>query len=263
MDPVWKCFFILLFIVISYIVVWRDPTTISHRHNIDIEEKDSHFVNKTNPILERKRRDYMYRTGSLGSINQSYTLTGKIWKTKRKFKDENNWSKPLIPPVFSTEMKTHINAFDIRNGKRAEAKQEADLYDTSQATMENKTSCTYYFDKDTLAEARNTLSLPDNFMLYYINIKTGIIFTNSSADKRDDLLHWQYIIKGEQFLVQLPVDIDLITFGLLFVDHEETVIELTLNSNSNCTATITDAQDSIRSFLWNDLLGNNSGYGTP
>lgn len=113
MDPVWKCFFILLFIVISYIVVWRDPTTISHRHNIDIEEKDSHSVNKTNPILERKRRDYMYRTGSLGSINQSYTLTRKIWKTKRKFKDENNWSKPLIPPVFSTEMKTHINAFDI------------------------------------------------------------------------------------------------------------------------------------------------------
>lgn len=260
MDPVWKCFFILLFIVISYIVVWRDPTTISHRHNIDIEEKDSHSVNKTNPILERKRRDYMYRTGSLGSINQSYTLTRKMWKTKRKFKDENNWSKPLIPPVFSTEMKTHINAFDIRNGKRAEAKQEADLYDTSQATMENKTSCTYYFDKDTLAEARNTLSLPDNFMLYYINIKTDIIFTNSSADKRDDLLHWQYIIKGEQFLVQLPVDIDLITFGLLFVDHEETVIELTLNSNSNCTATITDAQDSIRSLLWNELLGNNSGY---
>lgn len=262
MDRVWKSFTIMCFLVIIYISVWiwMDPTTISNRQNIEIVEKDSLSVNETNPTLERKRRDYIYRTGSIRSVNESFILTRKKWKTIRRFKDENNRSKPLIHPVFSTEMKTQINTFDVRNGKRTKATQEANLYDIPKALMENKTSCTYYFDKGTLAKARQTLSLPNNFMLYYININTRINFTNSSPDRRDDLLHWQYILKGEQFLVQLPVDIDLITFGLLFADHEETVIELTLYSNSNCTATITDAQDSIRSLLWNELFGNNNEY---
>lgn len=259
MDLVWKCFSVMLFLVIIYIVVWRDPTTISNRHSIKIDEKYSYSVNKTNSMLERKRRDYKYRTESIRSVNESFILTRKKWKTKRRFKDENNRSKPLIHPVLSTTRKTQIKTFDVRNGKRTKATQEANLYDTSKAPMENKTSCTYYFDKGTLAKARQTLSLPNNFMLYYINIKTDI-FPNSEAKTLDDLLHWQYILKGEQFLVQLPVDIDLITFGLLFADHEETVIKLTLYSNSNCHATITDAQDSIRSLLWNELFGNNSDY---
>lgn len=259
MDLVWKCFSVMLFLVIIYIVVWRDPTTISNRHSIKIDEKYSYSVNKTNSMLERKRRDYKYRTESIRSVNESFILTRKKWKTKRRFKDENNRSKPLIHPVLSTTRKTQIKTFDVRNGKRTKATQEANLYGTSKAPMENKTSCTYYFDKGTLAKARQTLSLPNNFMLYYINIKTDI-FPNSEAKTLDDLLHWQYILKGEQFLVQLPVDIDLITFGLLFADHEETVIKLTLYSNSNCNATITDAQDSIRSLLWNELFGNNSEY---
>lgn len=265
MDPVWKCFSIMLFLVVIYICVWRDPTTISNRHNIEIDETDSHSVNKTNPILERKRRNYIYRTGSIRSVNESYILTRKKRKTKRKFIDENNQSKPLNHLVFNTKMKTYINTFDIRNGKRTEAKQEANSYVMSNAPMENKTSCTYYFDKDSLAEAKKTLSQPNPFMLYYINIKADNIFTNSPADEReanerDDLLHWQYILKGEQFLVQLPVDIDVITFGLLFADHEETVIKLTLYSNSNCNATITADQNSIRILLWNELFGNNSEY---
>lgn len=259
MDLVWKCFSVMLFLVIIYIVVWRDPTTISNRHSIEIDENYSYSVNKTNSMLERKRRNYKYRAESIRSVNESFILTRKKWKTKRRFKDENNRSKPLIHPVLSTTRKTQIKTFDVRNGKRTKATQEANLYDTSKAPMENKTSCTYYFDKGTLAKARQTLSLPNNFMLYYINIKTDI-FPNSEAKTLDDLLHWQYILKGEQFLVQLPVDIDLITFGLLFADHEETVIELTLYSNSNCNATITDAQDSIRSLLWNELFGNNSDY---
>lgn len=259
MDLVWKCFSVMLFLVIIYIYVWIDPTTISNRHSIKIDENDSYSDNKTNSMVERKRRDYKYRTESIRSVNESFILTRKKWKTKRRFKDENNRSKPLIHPALSTKRKTHVMTFDIRNGKRTYAKQDVNSYKTLNAQVDDKTSCMYYFDKVTLAEARKTLSLPYNFMLYYIKITTEI-FTNSEADNLDDLLHWQYILKGEQFLVQLPVDIDLITFGLLFADHEETVIQLTLYSNSNCTATITDAQNSIRILLWNELLGNNSEY---
>lgn len=51
----------------------------------------------------------------------------------------------------------------------------------------------------------------------------------------DEILHWQNVLKNEKFLVQLPVDFDLLTYGLLIHDHEETVLKVHITYNkSNC-----------------------------
>lgn len=96
--------------------------------------------------------------------------------------------------------------------------------------------------------------------MFYINVE-GNPFTNISNTERDDLLHWQCIVKGEKYIVQLPVDFDLITFYLLLADKEETVLSLALLYNkSNCIENFDDANQSIRILLWNELFENNTGF---
>lgn len=101
MDFVWKCFFVMLFLVIIYIVVWRDLIIIFNCYSIKIDEKYLYFVNKINLMLERKRCDYKYRIELIRFVNELFILMRKKWKIKRRFKDENNWLKFLIYLVFS------------------------------------------------------------------------------------------------------------------------------------------------------------------
>lgn len=125
---------------------------------------------------------------------------------------------------------------------------------------QKKSACVFYFDRNSFLQAKEKLSLPQSFYLFYINVE-GDPFTNFSNTERDDLLHWQYIVKGEKYIVQLPVDFDLITFYLLLADKEETVLSLTLLYNkSNCIENFDDAKQSIRILLWNELFENNTGF---
>lgn len=125
---------------------------------------------------------------------------------------------------------------------------------------QTKSACVFYFDRDSFLQAKKKLSEPQSFYLFYINVE-GDPFTNFSNTERDDLLHWQYIVKGEKYIVQLPVDFDLITFYLLLADKEETVLSLTLLYNkSNCIENFDDAKQSIRILLWNELFENNTGF---
>lgn len=88
-------------------------------------------------------------------------------------------------------------------------------------------------------------------------------FPNFPKENWDALLHWQYVLKEEKILVQLPVDFDLITFTLLYIDKEETKLEVKLmyNNNSKCFQDdFSKVLLSIRFLLWNELFFNDTKY---
>lgn len=78
----------------------------------------------------------------------------------------------------------------------------------------------------------------------------------------DDILHWQYVLKDENCLVQLPVDFDLLTYGLLIHDHQETVLKVNLTYNkSDCLEKVDSEKIQIvRFLLWTELFHNDTKH---
>ncbi|XP_062598591.1 uncharacterized protein LOC134260020 [Saccostrea cucullata] len=124
--------------------------------------------------------------------------------------------------------------------------------------------CTLSFDENSLKEAKKTLYSPREqpIYLFYIHIDVDIQSLNEfTAEQRDSLLNWQYVSKDERFLVQLPVDFDLITFDILHADHEETFFEVKAFYNTtNCLEEPDNAIKSLRFQLWSELLKNDTNY---
>lgn len=97
--------------------------------------------------------------------------------------------------------------------------------------------------------------------MFFVNLKTDIVFKRFLSQEQDDLLHWQYVQKKESYLVQLPVDFDLITYFIFTNDNEEFVLNLELiYNNSNCEENFSEALRTVRSLLWNDLFHNSSDF---
>lgn len=123
-----------------------------------------------------------------------------------------------------------------------------------------KSTCEFHFESDSLIKAKEKLSEQRSFYLFYVNLE-GDTFKSFSTHERDNILHWQYILKEEKYLVQLPVDFDLISFDLLTIDHEETVLSIQLVYNSSyCIEHFLNATQSIRFSLWNNLFDNDTEF---
>lgn len=144
------------------------------------------------------------------------------------------------------------NRFNIINGN--------DTYSSSLSNVptENKTACAFSFDKDSLLKAR--MNLMKSFYLFYINLTINGI-QHLTVEKQDNLMHWQYVKEDEKFLVQLPVDFDLLTYNLLVIDKEETHLEINVvYNNTNCSQDPSDLEKSVRLLLWSELFDNNKNY---
>lgn len=122
----------------------------------------------------------------------------------------------------------------------------------------NKTACAFSFDKDSLLKARKHLT--KSFYLFYINLTINGI-QHLKVEDQDTLMHWQYVKEAEKFLVQLPVDFDLLTYNLLVIDKEETHLEINVvYNNTNCSQDPSDLEKSVRMLLWSELFDNNKNY---
>lgn len=133
--------------------------------------------------------------------------------------------------------------------------------DTADTRTENKSMCTFSFDKKSLLEARKNLTKP--YYLFYINLTINNIDSLTIDTKeQDNLMQWQYVKKSEEFLVQLPVDFDLLTYNLLVIDKEETVLNIPVEYNHSICSQEKQEQrvSSIRLSLWNELFENNTNY---
>lgn len=151
--------------------------------------------------------------------------------------------------------------FDLKNRSNTTIRNKTFQMDTSNGRLRNKSMCTFSFDKENLLEARKNLTKP--YFLFYINL----VINDSqrlTADlqQQDNLMHWQYVRKEEESLLQLPVDFDLLTYKLLVIDKEETVLHIPVVYNhSTCAQEDQEQRVSIiRLLLWNELFENNTNF---
>lgn len=281
--------FVFLYIVTLiyfYITVSNDTTIPSNKNIVKIIQRDHQSSNpksKGNMSLEQEKYEN-YKRSTLLSIlksgrtmqtddaNHLITNAGTLNATVQVEAKKKHLKSTLSSFITHTESMKAIgyehnvnlkkenttdNNYNVfRNASR---RGEKSLQTFDQLYQKNS-ACMFYFDKDSFRQAKEKLSQPQSFYLFYINVE-GDPFTNFSNTERDDLLHWQYIAKGEKYIIQLPVDFDMISFFLLLADKEETVLSLTLLYNkSNCIDNFDDAKESIRILLWNELFENNTGF---
>lgn len=169
------------------------------------------------------------------------------YKGRSKRKEDNNNLK---------DAKFHLrNRWNTINGSSTPS---GDIMSIAQKV--NKTQCTFSFDHKSLKEAKKNLT--KSYYLFYINLTINDInYLHVNETEQDQLIHWQYVRKSEKFLVQLPVDFDLLTYNLLLFDKEETVLNIKVDYNhSTCTPKFQDQVESIRLLLWNELFDHNTTY---
>lgn len=178
------------------------------------------------------------------------------------------------PVIGYTERKHHNNGvkqssyfnFRRRNIRKNTIRKQINPYNALYVPTENHTTCTFSFDTESLLKAKLKLTEMKGYFLFYVNITING-FKNPKNDdviekKIDMLTHWQYVRKEEKFMVQLPVDFDLLTYNMLVFDHEETTLYVSLVYDaSNCSENeFLDQNENVRSLLWNELFDRNTSY---
>lgn len=284
--------FVFLYIVTLiyfYITVSNDTTIPSNKNIVQIIQRDQQSSNpklKGNMSLEQEKYENFKKSTLLSILKSGRTMqtdyvnhllrnsgnfNATVQDEAKSQHSKSTFSSFFLTHTESTKAIRYDHNVDFKNEKinsrdnnynvlkNASRRGEKSLQTFVQPNQ-TKSACVFYFDRDSFLQAKEKLSEPQSFYLFYINVE-GNPFTKFSNTERDDLLHWQYIVKGEKYIVQLPVDFDLITFYLLLADKEETVLSLTLLYNkSNCIENFDDAKQSIRILLWNELFENNTGF---
>lgn len=187
---------------------------------------------------------------------------------------EQQLKSKFMPVIGYTKSRQHVgakqNSFLLKSDRRklrekATGKQ-INPYKALYVPKANHTSCAISFDTESLLNARNQLQQMKGYYLFYVNITING-FKDPKIDKKfeeklDQLTHWQYVRQEEKFMVQLPVDFDLLTYNMLVYDHEETTLNIRLVYDSlNCTEKqLLYKNESVRSLLWNALFDNNTTY---
>lgn len=158
-----------------------------------------------------------------------------------------------------TNFKSQILSFSKLKEKRKTI--GTHFYNSSHVSTEIKTKCVISFDSESFDKAKKKFLASESYYLFHVHLKMNWL-KNDSNHKNDDLFHWQYVLKNEQVLVQLPVDFDLLTYNLLVYDKEETTLEIQLVYNdTNCNQyDFTGTLQSVRLLLWNNLFNNDTTH---
>lgn len=272
MDHIFR--YILALILLQIFVLICFYTTVS---NNSITK-----LNVENILVRKRNQDFSYTKANVytsleipkNENKSNLTISkDKIYQILRnsaitnltghsKFQNQHKSSNDFISTVTMQDFKVTHNE-NIKMRKITNTYRDDSMIKRNSSAFGHKTMtpvCWYYFDQKSFIKAKEELSKKRSFYLFYINVE-GDAFNNFSSIERDDLLHWQYVSKEEKFLVQLPVDFDMISFGLLNFDHEQTALSIRLIFNNTCCIeNSSDAMLSIRSLLWNDLFNNNTDF---
>lgn len=272
MDHIFR--YILALILLQIFVLICFYTTVS---NNSITK-----LNVENILVRKRNQDFSYTKANVytsleipkNENKSNLTISkDKIYQILRnsaitnltghsKFQNQHKSSNDFISTVTMQDFKVTHNE-NIKMRKITNAYRDDSMIKRNSSAFGHKTMtpvCWYYFDQKSFIKAKEELSKKRSFYLFYINVE-GDAFNNFSSIESDDLLHWQYVSKEEKFLVQLPVDFDMISFGLLNFDHEQTALSIRLIFNNTCCIeNSSDAMLSIRSLLWNDLFNNNTDF---
>lgn len=229
-----------------------DIESNNESNNLSIDKISD--INETNIISNDETYEVLLNKRHRTSISHNETTQTILDNQKILFRRKQNNKKPI-------RYKRNKPSNETAVGK----KDTPPLYYSTLFNETNATSfCSFSFDKKSLQEARTTLVnlQKQSVYLFYINLSTDNALENFTREQRDNLLRWQYVLKEEKFLLNLPVDFDIITFGMLSTyDNEEKLISIkTFYNDTNCTDNFHSAIESLRFLMWNDIFANDTKY---
>lgn len=274
----WLSFSLLVFsmlVVIACII-----RTTNENHNIDssdaiMKRSSTVDINRTTRRTQIKMKSVStgsesHRTtenlNTLNDIILSAVLHGKHHhrvgrnETGSKAVDLNASFKEKRQNVKTRIYKRNI----VTDNTAMDTKEKQQLNYTSFTATGNFSFCSFSFDKNSLQETRKKLAelQQQSAHLFYVSLYTDTNLDSFSTQQRDNLLHWQYVLKKEQFFTLLPVDFDLLTFNWFLNDNEEEkVLRMKILYNtSKCIENFSHAFGSLQLLLWNELFANDTNY---
>lgn len=126
--------------------------------------------------------------------------------------------------------------------------------------VQNLTYCSFTLVEKNFKETKLQLDELKLQPVYLFYVQLELENQRFSMRQREELLHWQFVLRSEKSLMSLPVDFDIITFNL-FSTNSETLLALNVSYNySNCTENISYASQSLRVLLWSKLFANDTRY---
>lgn len=277
MDRMWLSFLLLVCSMMVVIALIISTTTESHdTENSDfIEKRSSNFeINETTKRTQIKMESVSSDTESQRKNENLNILDDAIPSAVLHGKHHNRVGRTGAGSYavdfnvsFKEEgknVKTRLYKRNIlRNNTGMDTKEKQQWNYKSIAATGNFSFCSFSFDKNSLQETRKKIVelQQQSAYLFYISLYTDTNLESFSTKQLDNLLHWQYVLKNEKFLILMPVDFDLLTFNMFSNDNEEKVLRMKiLYNNSNCTENFSNAFESLQLLLWNELFANDTNY---
>lgn len=272
MDRIWKYFTVLvliemIFLISLYATIFKNSTTLSNVEIIEVNERGQDFVNENNTAftfqphskLDRNKNTEINHYKSKRLVNS--VTADVMMNSKQQLKTKSPPFSDIIKKMRTGGEKNNSTLVKLANSKKWSIRTKAKLrlYNTSYISTKSGKSCKFSFDNESLHNAREQLSSP--YYLFNVHLKIDGLH-GISKENQDRLLHWQYVLKKENFLIQLPVDVDLLTYTLLEIDKEETTISIKLlHNDSDCFQNnFPEATRSVQLLLWNKLFLNDTDY---
>lgn len=277
MDRMWLSFLLLVFSMLVVIALIISTTTENHDTEISdfIEKRSSNFeINKTTKRTQIKMESVSSDTESHSKTENLNILNDAIPSAVLHGKHHNRVGRSGAGSYavdfnvsFKEEgknVKTRLYKRNIlRNNTGMDTKEKQQWNYKSIAATGNFSFCSFSFDKNSLQETRKKIVelQQQSAYLFYISLYTDTNLESFSTKQLDNLLHWQYVLKNEKFLILMPVDFDLLSFYIFLDDNEEKVLRMKiLYNNSNCIENFSHAFESLQLLLWNELFANDTNY---
>lgn len=277
MDRMWLSYLLLVFSMLVVIALIISTTTENHdTENSDfIEKRSSNFeINKATKRTQIKMESVSSDTESHSKTENLNILNDAIPSAVLHGKHHNRVGRSGAGSYavdfnisFKEEgrnVKTRLYKRNIlRNNTGMDTKEKQQWNYKSIAATGNFSFCSFSFDKNSLQETRKKIVelQQQSAYLFYISLYSNTNLESFSTQQLDNLLHWQYVLKNEKFLILMPVDFDLLTFYMFSNDNEEKVLRMKiLYNNSNCTENFSHAFESLQLLLWNELFANDTKY---
>lgn len=274
MDRLWKYLSVLILLqlaMMTYIFLRVPNTSKIHsdsatllisKKNLNILDGQGTFNIITDVMMSNKSGKHLPSTHERFSLpNNSFYSNGKVQLKAR--------NKKLIN-LKKLKKKRNFNGKNPNNPLESKEPEATQTKSTKLVTTDallnysnNTKKCVFTFDKKSLSKARKTISTSQSVYLFYINLNSNEHTPFVGNPQNDTLIHWQYVLKKEKYLVQLPVDFDLFTFRLLSADSEEMVLDVELlytDSNCNKSDNLIEETYFVRALLWNELFQNDTRF---
>lgn len=277
MDRMWLSFLLLVFSMLVVIALIISTTTENHdTENSDfIEKRSSNFeINITTKRTQIKMESVSSDTESHRKNENLNILNDAIPSAVLHGKHHNRVGRSEAGSYVvdfnvsfkeGKNVKTRLYKRNIlRNNTGMDTKEKQQWNNKSITATGNFSFCSFSFDKNSLQETRKKLAelQQQSANMFYVSLYTDTNLDSFSTQQRDNLLHWQYVLKKEQFLTLLPVDFELLTFNwFLNEKNAEKVLRMKILYNtSKCIENFSHAFRSLQLLLWNELFANDTNY---